>query len=168
MQSLDVISVNIWQILISLINLVLLFLIIKKFLFGPVNKMLEKRKGEIDSQYDTAAQAQADADAAKSEWEQKLSGADAQADAILQNATENAKRRGDKIVSDAQERAQGIIRNAEAEAMLERKKATDGIKREIVEVSEAIAEKMLEREINAEDHRALIDSFIDEIGDTNE
>ena len=168
MQSLDVISVNIWQILISLINLVLLFLIIKKFLFGPVNKMLEKRKGEIDSQYDTAAQAQADADAAKSEWEQKLSGADAQADAILQNATENAKRRGDKIVSDAQERAQGIIRNAEAEAMLERKKATDGIKHEIVEVSEAIAEKMLEREINAEDHRALIDSFIDEIGDTNE
>ena len=168
MQSLDVISVNIWQILISLINLVLLFLIIKKFLFGPVNKMLENRNAEIDSQYDTAAQAQADADAAKSEWEQKLSGADAQADAILQNATENAKRRGDKIVSDAQERAQGIIRNAEAEAMLERKKATDGIKREIVEVSEAIAEKMLEREINAEDHRALIDSFIDEIGDTNE
>ena len=168
MQSLDVISVNIWQILISLINLVLLFLIIKKFLFGPVNKMLEKRNAEIDSQYDTAAQAQADADAAKIEWEQKLSGADAQADAILQNATENAKRRGDKIVSDAQERAQGIIRNAEAEAMLERKKATDGIKREIVEVSEAIAEKMLEREINAEDHRALIDFFIDEIGDTNE
>ena len=168
MQSLDVISVNIWQIVISLLNLLLLFLVVKKFLFGPVNKMLEKRKGEIDSQYDTAAQAQADADAAKSEWEQKLSGADAQADAILQNATENAKRRGDKIVSDAQERAQGIIRNAEAEAMLERKKATDGIKREIVEVSEAIAEKMLEREINAEDHRALIDSFIDEIGDTNE
>ena len=168
MQSLDVISVNIWQILISLINLVLLFLIIKKFLFGPVNKMLEKRNAEIDSQYDTAAQAQADADAAKSEWEQKLSGADAQADAILQNATENAKRRGDKIVSDAQERAQVIIRNAEAEAMLERKKATDGIKREIVEVSGALTEKMLGREINTNDHRSLIDSFIEEIGDSND
>ena len=168
MQTLDVISVNIWQILISLINLVLLFLIIKKFLFGPVNKMLEKRNAEIDSQYDTAAQAQADADAAKSEWEQKLSGADAQADAILQNATENAKRRGDKIVSDAQERAQGIIRNAEAEAMLERKKATDGIKREIVEVSGVLTEKMLEREINTEDHRALIDSVIEGMGDSDD
>ena len=168
MQSLDVISVNICQILISLINLILMFLIIKKFLFGPVNKMLEKRKSEIDGQYADAAEATAQADAAKSEWEQKLSDADAQADSILQNATENAKRRGDKIVADAQERAQGIIRNAQVEAELERKKATDGIKREIVTVSEAIAEKMLEREINSEDHRAIIDSFIDEIGDGNE
>lgn len=168
MQSLDVISVNIWQILISLINLVLLFLIIKKFLFGPVSKMLEKRKSEIDGQYAEAAEAVAQADAAKSEWEHKLSTADAQAEAILQKATENAKHRGEKIVADAEARADGIIRSAETEAQLERKKATDGIKREIVEVSEAIAEKMLEREINTEDHRALIDSFIDEIGDGDE
>ena len=57
---------------------------------------------------------------------------------------------------------------AENEAALERKKAIDGIKREIVDVSGAIAEKMLEREINSDDHRALIDSFIENIGDGNE
>ena len=54
------------------------------------------------------------------------------------------------------------------EAKLERKKATEGIKREIVDVSSAIAEKMLEREVNENDHRALIDSFIEKIGDGDE
>ena len=42
MQSLEVISVNIWHILISLCNLLILFLIVKRFLFKPVKKALEK------------------------------------------------------------------------------------------------------------------------------
>ena len=63
--------------------------------------------------------------------------------------------------------AESIIRNAQTEAELEYKKAADGIKREIVSVSEAIAEKMLEREIDTENHRDLIDSFIEKIGDEN-
>ena len=50
----------------------------------------------------------------------------------------------------------------------ERQKAAAGIKQEIVEVSGALAEKLLEREINQQDHRALIDSFIEEIGDEND
>ena len=75
---------------------------------------------------------------------------------------------GEKIVAEAKERADGILRTAEIEAELERKKAEAGIKREIVEVSGALAEKMLEREINTEDHRVLIDSFIEKIGDEND
>ena len=74
----------------------------------------------------------------------------------------------DKLIAEAQMRADGIIRAAETEAELERKKAADGIKREIVEVSGALTEKLLEREINTDDHRVLIDSFIEEIGDGNE
>lgn len=168
MQTLDVISVNIWQILISLLNLVLLFLIIKKFLFKPVRRILDKRQGEIDQHYDAAQQAQDAALADRKVWEDKLAGADAQADAIIKSATENAKYRSEKLVAEAQERADGIIRVAQTEAELERKKAVEGIKREIVEVSGALTEKMLEREINTDDHRALIDSFIEEIGDGDE
>lgn len=168
MQTLDVISVNIWQILISLANLTLLFLGIKHFLFKPVKDMLAQRQKEIDDQYTAAADAEQKANESRTQWEQKLSEADAQADAILQSATDNAKYRGDRIVADAKERAESIVRNAKSEAELERQKATDGIKREIVEVSGALAQKMLEREINTEDHRALIDSFIEEIGDGND
>ena len=168
MQTLDIISVNLWQILISLLNLVLLFLIVKKFLFKPVKDVLAKRQQEIDDQYAAAKTAEEQANESRASWEETLSGARAQADAILQNATENAKHRGDKLIAEAKERADGIIRMAEAEAELERRKATEGIKREIVEVSGALTEKMLEREINTEDHRNLIDSFIEKIGDGND
>ena len=168
MQTLDVISVNLWQILISLVNLFLLFLIIKKFLFKPVKKVLEQRQNELDDQYAAAESAKQEANENRKAWEEKISEANEQADAILQSATDNAKYRGDKIVAEAKERAEGIIRTAQNEAELERQKATEGIKHEIVEVSEAIAEKMLGREINVEDHRALIDSFIEKIGEDND
>ena len=167
MQTLDVISVNLWQIVISLLNLVLLFLLVKKFLFKPVMKVLEQRQKEIDDRYARADEANAEAQQSRKDWQEKLAGADAEADAILQDATENARRRGDKLVAEARGEADSIIRMAQNEAKLERQMAAAGIRKEIVEVSGALAEKLLEREINQQDHRALIDSFIGEIGDEN-
>ena len=168
MQTLDVISVNIWQILISLINLFLLFLIVKKFLFKPVNNVLEKRQQELDSQYEEAEKVNISAQENKEKWEAMLSGANAEADKILSDATENAKFRSDKIIEEANYRAKSIIRVAQSEAELERKKVSDDLKRQIVEVSGAMAEKMLEREIKPEDHKQMIDSFIEEIGEDDE
>ena len=168
MQTLDVISVNLWQILISLANLFLLFLILKRFLFKPVKSVLDKRQSELDESYAAANAAEAQANEHRASYESKLAEANAKADAILEDATTTAKTRGEKIVAEAKERAEGILRTAEIEAELERKKAEAGIKREIVEVSGALAEKMLEREINKEDHRVLIDSFIEKIGDNND
>lgn len=167
-QTLDVISVNLWQILISLANLLILFLLIKKFLYKPVKKMLAKRQEELEEQYISAENAQKKAYENEREWNDRLSSARSEADAIIQNASDNAKYRGDKIIAEAQDRAQGIIRQAESEAELERKKVTGDIRRQIVEVSGALTEKMIEREVNTDDHRALIDSFIEKIGDEND
>ena len=168
MQTLDVISVNIWQILISLINLVLLFLIVKRFLFKPVKNILAKRQSEVDAQYNDAELAKKDAEDSRKEWQEKLSGANKEADSIIEKARDNAKNRSEKLISEAEEKADRIIRNAKTAAELEMQKAADGIKREIVEVSGALTEKMLEREINSDDHRALIDSFIKKVGEDNE
>lgn len=167
-QSLDVISVNLWQILISLINLILLFLIVKKFLFQPVKKVLAARQSELDDQYAQAKRAEDEANADRAAWKQKKEDLANEADAILQSATDNAKYRSEKIVAEAKDRADSIVRQAEVEAELERKKATADIKREIVLVSGALTEKMLGREINTEDHQELIDSFIEEIGDEDD
>lgn len=168
MQTLDIISVNLWQILISLLNLVLLFLIVKKFLFKPVKNTLEKRQKEIDDRYAAAGSAEAEAEKNRAIWEEKLSGAEKEAASILQSATDHARFRGDQMITEAKERADGILRTAQAEAELERKKAEDEIKKQIVEVSGALSEKMLNREINMEDHRNLIDSFLEKIGDEHE
>lgn len=167
-QSLDIISVNLWAILISLANLLILFLIVKKFLFGPVKSMMEKRKQEIEKEYSDASDLKQEASRAKEEYEGQLKNAKLQADEILTQAASAAKLREEKIVSLAKEEAEAIIKRAEAEAELTAKAAEEGIKHEIVNVSTLLAEKMLEREINEKDHHALIDSFIERIGETDE
>ncbi len=161
MQTLDVISINFWQILISFANLAIMFLIFKKFLFQPVKKVFAARKAAVDADYEAAAQAKEAADRDRQAWDDRMKSAKDEADAIMLNATEKAQLRGDRIVADAREKADGIIRQAENEAALEYKKAEAGIKREIVDVSAILTEKMLGREINAQDHRAMIDSFIE-------
>ena len=168
MQTLDVISVNIWQILISLLNVYILFLIVKLFLFKPVKAVLAERQRELDTQYAAAEDAEREALANRRAWETKMLGAKAEADAIVQSAADQAKYRGDALIAEAQLRADSIVRMAENEADLERKKAVEGVKREIIEVSGALTERMLEREINTEDHRNLIESFLEKIGDDNE
>lgn len=168
MQSLDVISVNIWQILISLINLLIMFLIIKKFLFKPVNNMLAKRQAELDSKYEAANSAMSNAEKNENLWNEKIKTAKDEADAIISSAADTAKWREEKIISDAKDKADSIIKRAEAEAELELKKAEAEIKNEIVGVSSALTEKLLSREINMDDHKNIVDSFIEKIGDDNE
>ena len=168
MQTLDIISVNLWQILISLANLTILFLLVKKFLYKPVKRILKQREDEINVHYTAAQQAESDALKSKTRYEEALSGAKAEADSIISDAAEKAKRRGDTIIDEAEQKADRIVRQAEQDAKLEREKATDSIKKEIVEVSSALSEKLIEREINTDDHKALIDSFIEEIGEGNE
>ena len=168
MQSLDVISVNIWQILISLINLLIMFLIIKKFLFKPVNNMLAKRQAELDSKYEAANSAMSNAEKNENLWNEKIKTAKDEADAIISSAADTAKWREEKIISVAKDKADSIIKRAEAEAELELKKAEAEIKNEIVGVSSALTEKLLSREINMDDHKNIVDSFIEKIGDDNE
>ena len=165
MQTLDVISVNLWQILVSLANLVLLFLLIKKFLYKPVKKMLEARQATIDGDYSAAREAREQAQSDKLAYEEKLHGAKAESDRIIKSAVSIASDREQEILNAAKEKADGIVRKAEADAIQERRKAEDGIKREIVEVSSMLTEKMLEREVSLEDHKRLIDSFLEGIGD---
>ncbi len=165
MQTLDVISVNIWQIVISLLNLLLMFLILKHFLFKPVKKMMDKRREELENQYKAAEDAQNDALKDRELWESKLAHADAEADEIRSQAVTDAKYRSGKIIAEAKDKAGSIMRQAEVNAELEMQKAQAGIKDEIVNVSAALTEKMLGREINTDDHRGLIESFIGDLGD---
>ena len=165
MQTLEVISVNLWQILISLTNLLILYLLFKKFLFGPVNSMLAKRQSEIDARYDAADKAVQAAQEDKLLWDEKIGTVKAESDDIIRKAQDSAKRQGESIVTKAKEQADGIIRQAEAQAELEMKKAHEDIKNEIADISTALAEKILEREVNSDDHRDLIESFIEKIGE---
>ena len=161
----EVISVNIWQMLVSLANLLILFLLMKKFLYKPVTQVLEKRRADIEGDYAAANEAKMAALASKTEYEEKLSHAEFEADEMRKSAEAAAKRHGESIVAEANARADGIVRAAEAQIELDKKKAESEMKREIADVSTKIAEKLIAKEVNADTHRELIDSFIEEIGD---
>ena len=72
MQTLEIISINFWNVLISLCNLLLLFLMFKHFLYQPVKKMLAQRQATIDLQYEQAETAKSEALAMKESWEEKM------------------------------------------------------------------------------------------------
>lgn len=165
MQSLEVISINIWNILISLCNLAILFWAMKKFLYAPVRNMIAKRQAELDAQYAAAAEAEKSAAADRDLYAEKLKGAKNEADGILRKAAADADRNGSRIVAEARDKAEGIVRQAQNEAELEKKKAEAEIRRQIADVSTALTEQMLRREIRTEDHQELIDSFLQEMGD---
>ncbi len=169
MQPSEIISVNIWQIVVSLCNLVILFLIVKKFLYKPVCKMLKDREELLAKQKDETQRSLEQAQETKEELERQLAVAEERADAILAEASAQAQRRREKIATEARDEAEAIISQAKKEAELAKKQAQEEIKTQIVDVSFALGEKLIEREIKEEDHHRLIDSFISQIGDdTNE
>ncbi len=166
MQNLDIISINIWQIVISLANLVILFLILKKFLFEPVKKIKAQRENEIETHYKKAEKARKEADDLKAGWEDKITTADQKADEIISEAVERANERNEIMLYESREKADQIIRKAKADIERDRREARETIKKEIVDVSQVISEQIIGREINMDDHRDLIDDAIDKLGET--
>ena len=166
MQNLDIISINIWQVVISLANLVILFLILKKFLFEPVKKIKAQRENEIETQYKKAEKARKEADDLKAGWEDKITTADQKADEIISEAVERANERNEIMLYESREKADQIIRKAKADIERDRREARETIKKEIVDVSQVISEQSIGREINMDDHRDLIDDAIDKLGET--
>ncbi len=168
MQTLPIISINLWEMLFALLNLLILFLLVKKFLYKPVKKMLAQRQETIDNEYKQAEDAKEQALSDKKTYEEKLSHAESEADSLIQSAVVTANQREQEILADAKEKADSIIRQAEEDAKLELRKAEETIKEEIVNVGTLLAGKILEREVKEEDHKKLIDSFINELGEANE
>ena len=165
MENLGIVSLNVWQILISLTNLSILFFVLKKFLYKPVKAVLENRKAAIAKDYAEAEEARNSANAAREEYAAKLATAHTTADEIIHDATVVANRRGEKIVTDAHLKADEIVRQGELEASMERKKALETIRQDITDVSAAMTEKLLGREMSAADHRNMIDEFLKGVGE---
>ena len=165
MQSLDVISVNLWQILISLANLLVMFLILKHFLFKPVMKMMAARQAQVDKIYDDANEDRSAAAGMKQEYENRLATAREEADGLVRNAVATAQRRGDAIVAEANSQASHLKQKAEEEIALEKKQMLMNVRSEISDMAVSIASKVVEREIQKEDHENFMDEFIRNVGE---
>ena len=168
MQSLEVISINFGQILISLLNLLLLFLILKRFLYAPVKSVVKDRQEMLKRQFDEAENVVSKAKINEEYWNGKIKNAQQEANSIIKNAMDNANQDSKEIISDAKKKARDIVTQAEINAKIERKKAENSIKKEIADASTILAEKIISREINEYEQKNLIDNFIKEMENMNE
>ena len=161
----ELLGVNPWTALFTLANTVALFLVLKKFLFKPVLKVIEDRQQEIDGIYKSADQAREQAQNMQAEYQQKLSAAQETSDRLVKEAVVRAQSREEEIIRQANQNASAILDKAAADIALEKKKAINDAKDEISGIALAIAGKVVGRELNEADQSNLIDHFIDELGD---
>ncbi|NLK27192.1 MAG: F0F1 ATP synthase subunit B [Clostridiales bacterium] len=164
-ETLEFLSVNIWSVLMAIGNLLILFLIVKKFLFKPVNDILEKRAEEVDHIYSDAEQMRSEAKANKNIYEEKLKNVKTETDLMIKAATERAENRSEEIIKEATLEAENRKRKAEADILLAKKKAVDDIKDNIVEMVIDLAQQVVEKEINEDVHENLIDDAIEKLGE---
>ena len=159
------IGVDFWTALFILLNTLAIFFVARKFLFGPVHRMIEDRQKEIDGMYADAGKAKADAKAMQTEYEKKLAVARETSERMVKEATARGQKREEEILRQANAEAAHILDKAAADAAMEKKKAINDAKDEIAEMAMAIAGKVVGRELNDADQANLVDHFIDELGD---
>jgi F-type H+-transporting ATPase subunit b len=159
------IGVDFWNALFTLLNFLAVFFVGKKFLWGPVMKIITDRQKEIDDMYTSAGEAQEQANAMRDEYQQKLSAAQQTSERLVKEATLRGQAKEEEIIQKANEEASAILSKAAADIAMEKKKAINDAKDEIAGLSLAIAGKVVERELTSADQQKLIDSFIDGLGD---
>ena len=159
------VGVNFWTALFILLNTLIIFFVAKKFLFVPVMKIITERQQEIDDMYAQADSARDTAEKLQSEYEEKLSEAAVASERLVKEATVRGQAKEEEIIREANIRAEAIRAKASADIAQEKKKALNDAKDEISVIALAIAGKVVGRELDAEDQRNLVDSFIEELGE---
>ena len=159
------VGVNFWTALFVLLNTLTIYFVAKKFLFGPVNKIIEDRQKEIDDMYQQADRSKTEAAQLCAEYEEKLSVATQTSDRLVKEAVARGQSREEEIIRQANAEANAIRQKASADIAQEKKKAINEAKDEISVIAMAVASKVVGRELGEEDQHSLVDSFIDELGD---
>lgn len=158
-----------WQLVadsvLTLIAVFFLFGIMSYFLFNPARKMLSDRKQKIKSELDEARDSMDEANRLKEEYENKLKNVNKEAESILTDARKRALESENRIISQAKEEAARIIDRAHTEALLERQKLGDDVKKEIVTVASLMAGKIVAVSIDAAVQEQLIDETLKEMGE---
>ena len=167
MQVQELVGIVPWTFIAQICNLFIQVYLIKRFLFKPINQMLEKRRAMADAEIQDAIKAKDEAKAMKAEYEQNMLEAKNKANEILVTAQKTAAIQSEEMLKEASAQVAAIKVKAENDIAQEKRKAVNEIKGEIGGMAMEIAGKVIEREICEEDHVKLIDEFISNVGDAS-
>ena len=152
------------SILLHTANALILFVALYFLLFKPVKKFLDKRSAGIAQTISDADKSLSDAQAEYAKALGKNNDAQAEANEMLKDSAKQAKSRAEVIIADANEQAKLIIDAAKKEAEAIFESAREAMADEAAALSVEIASKILSREIKMDEHRQMIDEFLQKVG----
>ena len=161
----EFLNINFFTALFTLANTLVLFFVLKKFLWKPVMKMISDRQKEIDDLYADAGKDRQEAQQLRSRYEEEIANAQQTGDQIVKEAVARGQRREEEILRQANEEADAIRRKAQEDIERDKKKAVDDAKGEIAGLALDIAGKVVGQSMNDDAHAELVDQFIDQLGE---
>jgi F-type H+-transporting ATPase subunit b len=149
--------------IITIINITILFLILRKILFKPVTKFMADRTARVQDSIEQADKAKAQAKALLGEYEDKLKNADAEAREILKTARENAEQQAQMIVAEGKQEAANISAAARKQIEAEHQAALAKFKLEAAALVMAASARLAARDLSSDDNRRYVNMLLDEL-----
>lgn len=157
-----------WNLAFTVINLLILFLLMKKFLIGPVMGIIEKRKELIEEQLSNASKAEKTAMELKLQYENSIKDTDAQTNEMLEAARKKAAAEYDRIVKDADKKAEKMISEADKMIQSEREKMLREMQSEIAGLAMIAAAKVVNEKTDDNKNQSLYEDFLKKAGGCND
>ena len=159
------VGVNFYTMILAWVNILILYLVLRKILFNPIKNMIDSRQKEIDDLYTDAESSRESAEAMKAEYEEKLARAEEEGDEIRRAAQRRATLREEEILREAEDTARRTLRRAEEQIELEKARALAEVKDEVSTLAVEIATAVIGRDVDGAEHATLIDDFIAQVGE---
>ena len=151
--------------IVMALSMLLLVTVLSYLLFNPVRDLLEKRRQRIQDDREAAKKEREEALVYKEEYDRKLKNVESEVQEILSDARKKAIANEAKIVAEAREEAARIVARAQAEIALEKKRALDDMKQEMISISTMMAQKIVTASIDPNVQESLIEDTLKEMGE---
>jgi len=160
-------DIDIWNFIWAFVNIAILFVLLRIFLFKPINKIMDERTRSIQNDIDSAKQSREEAEELKTEYTQTLADAKAEAQQILVKAREEASAAKQDMIFKSEEEARQIIDTANKTIENERKRAIQDAQSYVADLAIAAASKIIGENVDDEKNRRIVDNFLSEEGAVN-
>ena len=157
-------DLNPTDIIIHILNILVLFIVLKLLVYKPVRKFMRARAEGVEADIAAAQTSAKEAEALKTQYEQ-LAGAKEQALEIVDDGMRKAQDEAKQIVGDARRQAEQLLETAQAQIAADKVQAMEEMREDVVDIASQMASELLQREISAEDNRDLADKFFVRLGD---
>lgn len=151
-----------WSIFWAVFNVIVLFILLRIFLFKPINKIRDERTRTIQNDLDSARKAKDEAEELRQQYESSISDAKEQANQIMMKAHEDAESERAAIIRKSQEEADRIVADADKTIENERKRVLRQAQSEIADLAIEAASKIIGENVDDEKNRKLVDKFLSE------